>query len=72
MKARDGQDDWVRSYGNTDVDAWVSQGRVYFQSALGRDEVHDLGPESAWEKTPPRITCGRMESGLFFVRPLNP
>lgn len=72
VKARDGQDDWVRSYGNTDVDAWVSQGRVYFQSALGRDEVHDLGPESAWEKTPPRITCGRMESGLFFVRPLNP
>ena len=72
VKAKDGQDDWVRSYGNTDVDAWVSQGRVYFESALGNDQVHDLGPESAWEKTSPRIVCGRTESGLFFVHPLAP
>ncbi|HEX4266521.1 MAG TPA: glycosyltransferase family 87 protein [Steroidobacteraceae bacterium] len=68
VKTRDGQDDWIRSYGNTDVDAWVSQGRVYFQSALGRDQKHDLGPESAWEKTPPPIACGRTDGGLFFIR----
>jgi hypothetical protein len=69
VKARDAQDDWVRSYGNTDVDAWVSQGRVYFESALGKDELHDLGPESAWQTTPPRVICGRAENGMFFLRP---
>jgi hypothetical protein len=72
VKARDGRDDWLRSYGNTDVDAWVSSGRVYFQSALGKDQAHDLGPESAWEKTPPRIVCGRKASGMFFVRLRTP
>lgn len=68
VQARDARDDWVRSYGNTNVDAWVSNGRVYFQSALGKDAVHDLGPESAWETTPPRIACGRLANGMFFVR----
>jgi hypothetical protein len=62
-------DAWVRIYGNTDVDAWVSGGRVYFQSALGRDQRHDLGPESAWEKAPLPIVCGRTEGGPFFVHP---
>jgi hypothetical protein len=61
-------DDWVRWYGNTDVDAWISTGHLYFESALGQESVHDLGPVSAWEKTaPPRIACGRKESGLFFL-----
>ena len=62
-------DDWVRWYGNTDVDAWISGGRVLFESALGQqDSVHDLGPVSAWQKTPPpQIACGRTESGLFFL-----
>jgi len=68
VKARDGQDDWVRSYADSDVDAWVSKGRVYFESALGKDVMHDLGPESAWETTPPHIVCGRGENGMFFVR----
>ncbi len=72
LKAKDAQDDWIRSYGNTDVDAWVSDGRVYFQSALGKDEMHDLGPESAWEMAPPRIVCGRMDNGMFFLRLRTP
>jgi hypothetical protein len=72
VKARDAQDDWVRSYGNTDVDAWVSGGHVYFESALGKDELHDLGTVSAWEATPPRIICGRGENGMFFVRLRTP
>jgi hypothetical protein len=62
-------DDWVRWYGNTDVDAWISRGRVNFESALGQDSVHDLGSVSAWEKTPPpRIACGRTEGGLFYLQ----
>jgi len=61
-------DDWVRRYGNTDTDAWVSGGRVLFESALGGDTVHDLGPVSAWEKAPPpRIACGRTEDGHFYM-----
>jgi hypothetical protein len=72
VKARDAQDDWVRSYGNTDVDAWVSRGRVYFELALGKDVPHDLGPESAWEKTPPPIICGRADDGSFFLRLRTP
>jgi hypothetical protein len=61
-------DDWVRWYGNTDVDAWISGGRVLFESALGDDTVHDLGPVSAWEKAPPpRLACGRTKGGLFFL-----
>jgi hypothetical protein len=61
-------DDWVRFYGNTDVEAWISQGRLHFESALGQDSVHDEGPVSDWDKTPPpRIACGRTESGLAFL-----
>jgi hypothetical protein len=68
VNAKGNRDDWVRSYANTDVDAWVNGGRVYFQAALGGDRAHDLGPASAWEKTPlPRIACGRMKDGLFFL-----
>jgi hypothetical protein len=65
---RQNHDDWVRLYGNSDVDVWISGGRVHFESALGHDSVHDLGPVSSWEKTPqPRIACGRTQSGLFFL-----
>src|SRR6185437_12790761 len=40
---------WLRRYGNTDVDVWVSGGHVHFESALGGDPMRDLGPLSAWE-----------------------
>lgn len=67
VNGKDNQDYWVRVYTNTDVEAWISGGRLYFQSALGRDSRHDLGAVSTWEETPPRIVCGRMAGGLFFV-----
>lgn len=59
---------WLRRYGNTDVDAWVGGNHVYFESALGGDHLNDLGTVSAWEKEPPQIVCGREAAGRFFLR----
>lgn len=68
LSDRDNRKMWVRRYGNTHVSAWVSAGRLKFQAALGGDRAHDLGSVNEWKTASPRVVCGRMADGLFFLR----
>jgi hypothetical protein len=54
---------WVRHYPNTDLLAWVTHGWVHFQPMM-RPEGY-AGKESAWEKAPLPVTCGRDAGGYF-------
>jgi len=61
-----GGDGGLRHYLNTDLNAWVSHGRVKFlQPSLGGDVVY-LGLENDWAKAPIRVRCGR-RNGRYFV-----
>lgn len=55
---------WVRQYSNTDMAVWVTRGWVRFQRLTGGQEGY-AGPESAWEKAPLRVSCGRGTDGYF-------
>jgi hypothetical protein len=50
---------WVRRYTNTGVMAWVRRGRVGFEKVIGGNHWHDVGSESAWERSPLQVVCGR-------------
>lgn len=54
---------WARQYPNTDIFAMLSRGRVQFQPFLRRAGY--AGRESAWEKAPLRVSCGRGADGYF-------
>ncbi len=56
---------WVRRYFNTDMTAWVTGGWVHFQRFIGGGKEGYAGTESAWEKAPLRVTCGRGADGSF-------
>jgi hypothetical protein len=48
---------WARQYVNTDVLAWVRDGRVTFQSLIGRHPEQDAGAELDWESAPRKLAC---------------
>lgn len=54
---------WVRRYPNTDMFAWVSRGWVHVQRYLSPEGY--AGRESAWEKAPLHVSCGRGAEGYF-------
>lgn len=54
---------WARQYPNTDMYAWVDHGWVEFQAYMSQEGY--AGPESAWQKAPLRVNCGRGASGYF-------
>ena len=54
---------WARQYPNTDMLAWVYKGWVRFQPYMSQEGF--AGPESAWEKAPLRVDCGRGANGYF-------
>lgn len=68
LNGKDNRMRWVRRYGSSHVAAWVGNGELSFQAVVGRDTVHDLGSVGEWEKSPPRVMCGRRADGMFFVR----
>jgi uncharacterized membrane protein (UPF0136 family) len=53
---------WARQYSNTNILAWVHDGRVKFQRLIGRHRELDVGSEFAWERAPPPLACGRFHS----------
>jgi len=54
---------WAREYSSTDFIAWTSRGWVHFQRLM-RQEGY-AGQESAWDKAPLRVSCGRGADGYF-------
>ena len=56
---------WARWYSNTDVLAWVHDGRVKVQRLVGGGREQDAGSELAWERAPLRVECGRNASETF-------
>jgi hypothetical protein len=54
---------WARQYPNTDFIAWTADGWVHFQRLMRQQGY--AGPESAWEKAPLRVSCGRGADGYF-------
>jgi hypothetical protein len=57
-----------RRYADTSTVAWVTHGSVDLQMLVdGRER--NAGPESVWERAPPRVVCGREGGG--FLRPLS-
>ncbi len=61
---------WARQYGDTGMLAWVDKGWMHFQRFMGHQGYG--GPESAWERAPLRVTCGRGAGGDYFLRVTGP
>ncbi len=62
---------WMRSYGATDLTAWVAEGEVKFIDATRDVREISVGREEAWAKAPLAIECGRRH-GIYFARLLQP
>jgi hypothetical protein len=60
---------WARQYSNTDMFAWTDKGWVHYQRLLSQEGY--AGPESAWDKAPLRLSCGRGADG-YFLRVIGP
>jgi hypothetical protein len=58
---------WLRSYGATDLTAWISEGEVKFASAIRDTREIKVGREDAWAKEPLALECGRRK-GIYFAR----
>jgi hypothetical protein len=56
----------VRRYDSTSVAVMIVGGAVKFFDPLRGGAPTDLGQESAWTKSPPRVVCGRRE-GRYYV-----
>ena len=65
-----GGDGGLRRYMGSDVNAWVSNGRVKFLQPLIGGNVVSLGPEDKWAKAPIQLECGR-RNGRYFARPVK-
>ena len=64
---------WVRRYPNTDIIAWVHQGKVGFEKLLGggRGRPQSAGSQLDWDRSPLQVACGRRADGDF-LRILQP
>jgi|HubBroStandDraft_1064217.scaffolds.fasta_scaffold19379_2 hypothetical protein len=58
---------WLRTYGATDLTAWVGEGEVKFTDATRDFREIFVGREEAWAKGPLPIVCGRRH-GIYFAR----
>lgn len=58
---------WMRTYGATDLQAWVSEGEIKFIDPTRDFREISLGSEEAWAKGPQLIECGRRH-GSYFAR----
>jgi hypothetical protein len=58
---------WMRTYGATDLQAWVSDGEVKFIDPTRNVREIFVGREEAWAKGPVPIECGRLH-GSYFAR----
>jgi hypothetical protein len=58
---------WMRSYGATDLVAWVGEGEVKFIDPTRDFRDIFVGREAAWAKGPLPIECGRRH-GSYFAR----
>jgi hypothetical protein len=56
-------DAWLRRYGNTDLRATVSNGRVHIRDPLRADALIYAGRESDWIQAAQRLDCGRTADG---------
>ena len=56
---------WMRSYGATDLTAWVGEGQVKFIDPTRDFHEIFVGREAAWAKGPVPIECGRRHSSYF-------
>lgn len=48
---------WARQYADTNVLAWVYDGRVKYEELIGHRPERDVGSEAAWGRAPLRIPC---------------
>jgi hypothetical protein len=60
-----GNEAWMRRYGNTDLNAWVSHGWVKFQNVIA-GRMQYVGSEADWLRAPLRVVCGR-RNGQYFA-----
>jgi hypothetical protein len=58
---------WLRTYGATDLTAWVGKGEVKFIDATRNAGEIFVGREEAWAKGPLPLECGRRH-GIYFAR----
>jgi hypothetical protein len=58
---------WLRTYGATDLTAWVGKGDVKFIDATRNAGEIFVGREEAWAKGPLPLECGRRH-GIYFAR----
>jgi hypothetical protein len=58
---------WLRTYGATDLTAWVGRGDVKFASPIRETGDVYVGREEAWAKGPVALECGRRK-GIYFAR----
>jgi hypothetical protein len=58
---------WQRTYGATDLTAWVGGGEVKFIDPTRDFREIFVGREAAWAKGPLPIECGRRH-GIYFAR----
>jgi hypothetical protein len=59
---------WQRTYANTDLVLWISNGQVKFSDRMrGDGEIRALGPVHAWVTTALQIDCGR-RAGTYFAQ----
>lgn len=54
---------WERQYANTDIFALIHNGWVRFQPYMSQAGL--AGAQTAWEKAPLRVSCGRGAGGYF-------
>jgi Glycosyltransferase family 87 len=58
---------WMRSYGATDLQAWIADGQVKFiDPTRGVHEIF-VGREEAWARAPLALECGRRH-GIYYAR----
>lgn len=62
---------WVRSYGNTGLDAVIIDGVVRFVDPLRGGWPTNLGREQQWQRAPLRLVCGRAHD-RYYARVLSP
>jgi hypothetical protein len=62
---------WIRSYGNTGLDAVIIRGAVKFVDPLRGGWPTNLGQERQWQRAPLRLVCGRAHD-RYYARVLPP
>ncbi len=58
---------WLRTYGATDLTAWVGDGEVKFIDPTREPHEISVGREEAWARGPLPLQCGRRH-GIYFAK----